>query len=833
MTTLSGIVVIWGGLLVELDRRNFFPMTPLFHRLALFTLATSIHVSSVSAEAYQFEWDQVPIGGGGRCMDAWPHPNVDGLVYARTDVGGLFRMKPGESRWTNVTHFMPVEYTQGKGVDGIALDLAPGRESVIYAAFGRYPADDITAAVANGLWRSEDSGDTWTKIFTQSTPHLERSEVKNYPFGGNTGKDDRFANSCIAVDPFNSDIVYVGTRNAGLWRSMNATSDKPDFEKIENLPLGVQKSLHFGLPSGVRIVQPDPFQGTIGEGAEKRAKVVYALVRGNHPDKKAEPEFKGGVFKSEDGGETYELLDQGDAPYIAYAIRFGHGGRVYASGNSGVVTLTEDGSWKTLLKTREGPDIVGFDVQPGEPDKIVAFYGRNFSRSIDGGTTWEEITRRVPQLTKEFWMSSHGEQYWRNIATGARFDPHKEDAIWLAEPYGPFYVEDIFGDAPQVFPTVAGYELLSITSIAIADEDPDVVLYASMADIGGVVVNSLEDPLAKSHLRTQKDVSSLHNSPQILTVPGRPNTVLWLQTTGGGWENPIRDESGAPKIWRSVDQGRSWTMTEGPVKDPESPVKNNAAGAASLALSPFDPNHAVFAGANRAPHVTRNLLAEDGEIIWEKASGVPIDFVKAIRIFAGPDTLLRADPVKEGRFYLTVSRANLNRLYVSEDGGLTWDNRTETPWAPKSTITQTRMEVAAVPTGEGGKRSEVWVSSGDQGLWVSRDGAVNFGKLDFPFNLIEGFAFGAPAPGSEIPALYVLASAQIDGQPQSGVYLSLDLGETFELISDPERPMFAATAVRMVKADQIHFGRLFIATGGTGVMYGQWTGHEGETASAE
>jgi len=63
----------------------------------------------------------------------------------------------------------------------------------------------------------------------------------------------------------------------------------------------------------------------------KRCRVIYVMARGNHPDRPVEPDFEGGIYRSVDGGETFDLLNSGDAPYISYAIRFGKDGTVYAS----------------------------------------------------------------------------------------------------------------------------------------------------------------------------------------------------------------------------------------------------------------------------------------------------------------------------------------------------------------------------------------------------------------------------------------------------------------------------------------------------------------------
>jgi hypothetical protein len=85
----------------------------------------------------------------------------------------------------------------------------------------RLPADTLTvrktASPPTVYSARPTGGNSWTKIWDGSLTTNGSYSVAS--FGGNLG--DRPDGERLAVDPANRNVLYVGTKNDGLWQSMN------------------------------------------------------------------------------------------------------------------------------------------------------------------------------------------------------------------------------------------------------------------------------------------------------------------------------------------------------------------------------------------------------------------------------------------------------------------------------------------------------------------------------------------------------------------------------------------------------------------------------------
>ena len=162
-----------------------------------------------------------------------------------------------------------------------------------------------------------------------------------------SGTQDNGLVTSIAVNPNDSNVIYIGTAQGGVWRSADAgTTWTPLFDQA--LSLGI------GEPGGVAI---DP----------SNTDVIYVGTSGN--DGSAEPDTvqqpPTGLYKSTDGGSSWVLLGSG-----------------YPAGNTGErdpIRRSEhqcchrrSGEWRALSRVFERCLYVvrwGLELDPGERDQ--------------------------------------------------------------------------------------------------------------------------------------------------------------------------------------------------------------------------------------------------------------------------------------------------------------------------------------------------------------------------------------------------------------------------------------------------------------------------------
>ncbi|ROT43774.1 Oligoxyloglucan reducing end-specific cellobiohydrolase [Sodiomyces alkalinus F11] len=334
-----------------------------------------------------FEWENVHIGGGGGFVPGILfHPNAEGVAYARTDIGGLYRWNSDDS-WTPLTDNLAFHHNWNRwGIDAVAVD--PSDPDVVLAAFGMYTNswDPNNGAIG----RSEDRGETWT--------------FSELPFKVGGNMPGRGMGERLAVDPINSNIVYFGARSGnGLWKSADGGAT---FEHVTAFPnpgtfipdpqdqSGYNSDIH-----GLAFVTFDTTSAPL-DGATSRIFVGTA-------DSTAES-----VYVSEDAGATWSPVASQPIGFLPHKAKLSPEERVlyltYSDGtgpydgSDGAVYRYDmaTGSWTDITPVSGGDHFFGFGglaLDAQNPGTLVVaalnswWPDAQLWRSTDSGASWTPI----------------------------------------------------------------------------------------------------------------------------------------------------------------------------------------------------------------------------------------------------------------------------------------------------------------------------------------------------------------------------------------------------------------------------------------------------------
>jgi xyloglucan-specific exo-beta-1,4-glucanase len=100
------------------------------------------------------------------------------------------------------------------------------------------------------------------------------------------------------------------------------------------------------------------------------------------------------------------------------------------------------------------------------------------------------------------------------------------------------------------------------------------------------------------------------------------------------------------------------------------------------------------------------------------------------------------------------------------------------------------------------------------GVWHSTNGGTSFTKLTSVMALADGIGFGMAATGQTCPAIYLAGKI---GSVR-GFYRSVDGGASWMQINDNNHQWYYSGYV--ITGDPNLFGRVYIATNGRGIIYG-------------
>ena len=204
-------------------------------------------------------------------------------------------------------------------------------------------------------------------------------------------------------------------------------------------------------------------------------------------------------------------------------------------------------------------------------------------------------------------------------------------------------------------------------------------------------------------------------------------------------------------------------------------------------------------GGTFVVETTRPILTRDRGKTWLAVQGLP----SRVRVTAD-----KADP---RRFYALDFAAN--RLVRSDDGGATFKPVASTGLpADLSGARAIGREAANPLVATPGRAGALWLLVGSD-LYRSTDFGERWERATTGI-AISRYGLGKGASGAKWPALYAIGQLGAT----KGVFRSIDGGAGWHRINDDAHQW--GLRLRMVSGDPRQFGRVYVATDGRGILYG-------------
>ncbi|HZF90668.1 carbohydrate-binding protein [Streptomyces sp.] len=506
--------------------------------------------------AAPYKWKNAQVVGGGYVSGLVFNQREQGLLYARTDMGGAYRWNARAEKWIPLTDWLGEKDWNLLGIDSLATDpVDPDR---LYLGAGTYTND----WAGNGaILRSTDRGRTF-----------ERTELP-FKLGGN--EDGRGAGERLVVDPSDNSNLLLGSRKNGLWRS---TDHGASWRQVESFPVKDGA----GSGAGISFVTYGP----------KGSDTVYVGVADRSTS----------LYRSTDGGATWQAVAgqptgrlpqhgvvTGDGTlYLTYTDNLGPNG---VTGGSVWKYTPGSGSWKDVSPSRGSYGFSGLAVDPRKPSTVMVttldrWYPEDeIYRTTDGGSTWKALAGRSVRDASGAPYVGTRTGHWM---TALAIDPFDSGHVLYGTGNGIWRSED--ADAPTSHWTV-GAEGLEETAVldAIAPPGGATVLTA-MGDQGGfrhtdltrVPSGRMKNPL----MSNSTDLDYAASKPSVMARVGTGGKQDGAYSTDGGatWRGfaaePVADAhsgrialaaDGSTLVWtqaglapyRSTDKGATWSKVRG------------------------------------------------------------------------------------------------------------------------------------------------------------------------------------------------------------------------------------------------------------------------------
>ncbi|MFF3330076.1 1,4-beta-glucanase [Streptomyces sp. NPDC002888] len=581
-------------------------------------------------------------------------------------------------------------------------------------------------------------------------------------------EDGRGAGERLLVDPRDSDTLWLGTRHDGLLKSADRGATWAAVTGFPPSPSASGQGVILLVAAGRTVYAGwGDSDGTAGKPNLYRTAdgTTWEAVPGQPTGTSAKVPIRA----------AYDCLTR--ELYVTYANAPGPNGQ---SDGSVHKLATVSGKWTDVTPVKPGgttsdgsTDSFGYGgvaVDARRPGTVVVSTNNRWAavdtlyRTTDGGRHWTSLKdKAVLDVSETPFLTFGADQpkfgWWIQAVA---VDPYDSKHVVYGTGATLYGTRDLKNWAPQI----RGLEETSVRQL-ISPPAGTAHLISGSGDIGVLY----HERLTASPSRGMATNPVFGTATGLALAAQKPSYVV-----RSGWGD---HGNGA----YSGDGGQTWDpfKTQPAIaKDAPGPIATNADG--SVLLWTF-----VHWDGTRYPA----QRSTDNGATWSEVSSCPKGATPV------------ADPADPTRFY--VFDSDTGTVLFSKDGGLTF-----TKGATGLPSGDTQFKLVAAP----GRSGDLWLSTKWNGLYRSTDGGATFTKVSSCWASYT-LGFGKAADGADYPAIYqVGATGSI-----TAVLRSDDGAKTWVRINDDAHQWgFIGDAIT---GDPRIYGRVYLATNGRGVQYGE------------
>jgi hypothetical protein len=636
-------------------------------------------------------WNSVKFGGGGYVTGLVFHPTSPHVLYARTDIGGAYRWSHQTSSWIPITDGLGFGAAESRfhGVESIAVD--PTDDQQVYMATGMYTFE------GNGrLYMSSDRGDHWTHV---DLPFQIGGNNPGRAMGERLMVDPNLPSTLFYGS--RAAGLWKSSDSGQTWSQVTSLSSfKMSSDQINAAggAMGVELVVYDTDVRGPHKAKKHP------KDPGTATQTIYTAVA---PDYASAAGLGANLYKSADGGATWAPVATPVSGYhIPHMVRADDGmfyvvfTKDAGPGAGGPARLYKfDGKNWTLLKSEDPSNGTNFGLGgvsvsgSGASTRIALGVTNSWGNwngqqivqlSDDDGKTWREIEAVNPGETASGWVDD------------VEIDPANPDHIMHVHGGGVIETWNASDAKPTWKGQITGIEETAAISVATPPPGAPYLFINSSGDVGAWVDTDLATkPTLNSGLGWSNGNSADMAWSDPLYIAGVGNANLtgkaagyWSGDGGLTWamfaslpqgaqntsgESNIVVTARSKAVWApansvpsyTTDNGASWTLTNLPAL---SGVGINRGY--RLAADRQNPNkvYAYNSGGawwNQWSDTVHFWISNDGGHTFTESAAL-----KAMgpMLTASYNASLAVNPNVEGDLWL----ADGDAVFHSTDSGLSW-----------------------------------------------------------------------------------------------------------------------------------------------------------------